>query len=408
MYSKRTTILARALALSFAGALAAAPLTMPVRIYAETSASDLQSQLETAKKELLVLQKKMDQADAELGKTTYDLEQTQSKISELEDTISQNKEKLAAAQEELGKQVSVTYKRGNGKLLSVILGSDGFDDLVSRMFYANKVAESEQQAISDVRELQQQLESDKAALKEQEASQKELVASKTAEQQASEQAAAAQADYVNQLSDEVRAALEEQRRREAEESLRLAQEAQRKQEEAQQQQQQQQQQQEQQSQNQNQNQESPQPDQSAGEQPSAPSTGGSSSASSSQRQAAVNAGLSQVGKPYGHSNNGSNWDCNGLTHYAWAQAGVNIPAASGHYGYGQFQWMKNSGRWVTSVSALQPGDLVFYSYDGGRTTYHVALYIGGGQVVHANGYVYGVHVSSVNFDYGFCGGGSPL
>jgi cell wall-associated NlpC family hydrolase len=32
-----------------------------------------------------------------------------------------------------------------------------------------------------------------------------------------------------------------------------------------------------------------------------------------------------------------------------------------------------------SVSSLQPGDLVFY----GSPIHHVALYVGGGQVIHA-------------------------
>ncbi|MEE0026834.1 MAG: NlpC/P60 family protein, partial [Atopobiaceae bacterium] len=122
---------------------------------------------------------------------------------------------------------------------------------------------------------------------------------------------------------------------------------------------------------------------------------------------AVNAALAQVGKPYGHDNDGTNWDCNGLTHYAWSVAGVSIPYASGHYAYGQFQWLKSSGNWVTSASQLKAGDLVFFSYDGGATTFHVAMYIGGGQIVHAIGYSMGVQVTSLSYVSGFCGGGSP-
>jgi cell wall-associated NlpC family hydrolase len=38
----------------------------------------------------------------------------------------------------------------------------------------------------------------------------------------------------------------------------------------------------------------------------------------------------------------------------------------------------SSGQRV-STSALQPGDLVFY----GSPVHHVALYVGGGQVIHA-------------------------
>ena len=133
-----------------------------------------------------------------------------------------------------------------------------------------------------------------------------------------------------------------------------------------------------------------------------PNNGGSTAG-----ETAVYWAKTQLGKPYGHDNNGNNWDCNGLTHWAWAQAGYSIPAASGHYGYGQFQYMKNSGRWVTSVSQLKPGDLVFYSYDGGYTTYHVAMYIGGYQVIHSNGWGSGVVITGIYYDDGFCGGGTP-
>lgn len=133
-----------------------------------------------------------------------------------------------------------------------------------------------------------------------------------------------------------------------------------------------------------------------------------SAATSAQRQTAINAALAQVGKPYGHANNGYEWDCNGLTNYAWAQAGVSIPYPSGTYGYGQFQWLKSSGRWVTSVDQLQPGDLVFFSRDGGYHCYHVALYLGNNNVVHAVGYGKGIMVTSIWYCSGFCGGGSPV
>jgi cell wall-associated NlpC family hydrolase len=41
--------------------------------------------------------------------------------------------------------------------------------------------------------------------------------------------------------------------------------------------------------------------------------------------------------------------------------------------------MQQSSGSRVSLSALQPGDLVFY----GSPVHHVALYVGGGQVIHA-------------------------
>lgn len=403
------------------GSSALAVTSVPATAFADEKVDSLQSQLDDATAKLDDLQAALDQAQADLGKTQYDLDQTQQKISEVEAQIEQNKADLAAAQDKLSNQVATSYKSGDdANLVSILLNSQDFDSLVTNVFYANKVADAEAEAVQEVQDLQAQLESNQAELKAQEAQQQELLASKQQEVDAADKAASDMSNYVNQLSDEVKQAMEEERQRLAEESRKQA-EAAAAAAAAQEQQQ--------------------GTDagsggsnagssnvgssgggsastnggssnggsyNSGGSSSGGTSSGGSSSASGSQRQTAINAALSQVGKPYGHANNGSNWDCNGLTNYAWGQAGVSIPYASGHYSYGQFQWMKNSGRWVSSVSALKPGDLVFYSNDGGRTCYHVALYIGNGMVVHAESYAAGVCVRSVNWCNGFCGGGSPI
>jgi cell wall-associated NlpC family hydrolase len=99
---------------------------------------------------------------------------------------------------------------------------------------------------------------------------------------------------------------------------------------------------------------------------------------------AVNYALSQVGDSYVAAAAGpSAYDCSGLTLAAWRQAGVSLP----HYSYSQY----GSTRHVP-LSAAQPGDLLFY-FGGG--THHVAMYIGGGRMVHAANPSSGVIVSSV-------------
>jgi cell wall-associated NlpC family hydrolase len=86
---------------------------------------------------------------------------------------------------------------------------------------------------------------------------------------------------------------------------------------------------------------------------------------------AVAFALAQVGKPYSWGATGpSAYDCSGLTLAAWASAGVSLPrSSSAQYGAGT----------RVSRSELQPGDLVFYY----SPISHVAMYIGGGQIVHA-------------------------
>ncbi len=70
------------------------------------------------------------------------------------------------------------------------------------------------------------------------------------------------------------------------------------------------------------------------------------------------------------------FDCSGLTLYAWGQVGVYLPH------YSAYQYF--SGQHV-SASNLQPGDLVFYANNTSdpSTIHHVAIYMGGGQIVEA-------------------------
>ena len=88
-------------------------------------------------------------------------------------------------------------------------------------------------------------------------------------------------------------------------------------------------------------------------------------------QVAVQAALSRLGDPYVWGAAGPNsFDCSGLTMWAWAHAGVQLP----HYSGAQYDSTTH-----IPMSELQPGDLVFFA-DPGE---HEAMYIGNGQIVEA-------------------------
>lgn len=428
----RKHVARRAIASALTIALAASPFALvPTPAVAATTA-ELQAQLDAANARLDELYFAAEQAEAELGKANWELDQTRGRIEELEGLIAENTVLLGEKQEILSQQVVNSYKGGTASILDVILESTSFDDFVSRITYANKVNELYVNTITEVRELRDELNAEEDELEVRESDQVEQVAVQEQKLAAMQTAQEEQAAYINGLSEELRAAIEEERRRAAEEAARraaeaaareAAEQAAREAAAAQQRQQEEEQQQQQESGGGTSETTSSETvtdvevedDSYVVEQPTYYSATPiaapvASVATGDQRSTAVNAALSQVGLPYlwGEGIPGVGFDCNSLTHWAWQQAGVEIPYTSGHYSYGQFQWMKESGHWVTSVSQLQMGDLVFYSYDGGATTYHVAMYIGGGQVVHANGYRWGVMVSDIDFDEGFCGGGSPI
>jgi cell wall-associated NlpC family hydrolase len=86
--------------------------------------------------------------------------------------------------------------------------------------------------------------------------------------------------------------------------------------------------------------------------------------------AAIAEAKKQLGKPYSWGAAGpDSFDCSGLTMWSWRAGGVNLP----HYTGSQYASTTH-----IPLSAIQPGDLIFYN-----GMEHVALYIGGGQIIHA-------------------------
>ncbi|MEU3456388.1 NlpC/P60 family protein [Micromonospora sp. NPDC006766] len=108
----------------------------------------------------------------------------------------------------------------------------------------------------------------------------------------------------------------------------------------------------------------------ATEAPAKPGSVGSAPAISGSAGVAVRYAYGAVGKPYVYGAEGpGGYDCSGLTLAAWRAAGKSLPHNAA------MQWNATAR---ISRGSLQPGDLVFYSGLG-----HVALYVGGGQIIDA-------------------------
>lgn len=92
---------------------------------------------------------------------------------------------------------------------------------------------------------------------------------------------------------------------------------------------------------------------------------------------ALQAALSKRGSEYEWGATGpSEFDCSGLTSWAYNQAGITIPRTS------RQQW--TAGKAV-SLDALLPGDLLFYDDGTGNpgAIHHVGMYVGDGRMVDA-------------------------
>ncbi len=95
-----------------------------------------------------------------------------------------------------------------------------------------------------------------------------------------------------------------------------------------------------------------------------------------------------LGNPYvwGGTSLTKGADCSGFVLSVFAKYGVSLPHSS--------RAQANQGTSV-SASELKPGDLVFYAKGG--TINHVAIYIGGGQVIHASSPKTGIKISAYNY-----------
>ncbi|MFS0702794.1 C40 family peptidase, partial [Cellulomonas sp. 179-A 4D5 NHS] len=104
---------------------------------------------------------------------------------------------------------------------------------------------------------------------------------------------------------------------------------------------------------------------------------GRSRGSAGQGETASAWARAQTGIPYLWGGTGpSGYDCSGLTGGAWRSAGVNLNRTS-----------RDQYKQVLKISydSMRPGDLVFWSTDPNNPDkiHHVAMYVGGGQIMEA-------------------------
>lgn len=105
-------------------------------------------------------------------------------------------------------------------------------------------------------------------------------------------------------------------------------------------------------------------------------------------QAAVIA-VRQLGVPYRYGgSNTQGFDCSGLVHYAYANAGKSIPRTTTE------QWRRLQ---PISANNMQVGDLLFFRIDGKVS--HVGMYLGKRRFVHAPSTGRNVTTASLDSDY---------
>ena len=116
-------------------------------------------------------------------------------------------------------------------------------------------------------------------------------------------------------------------------------------------------------------------------------------AASAERNSLINYAKQFLGVPYvwGGESLTNGVDCSGFTMLVYGQYGYSLPHYSGY--------QANCGTRV-SLDQIRPGDMIFYARNG--VVYHVAIYIGNGQIIHAANESLGVCISSLNYADIYC------
>ncbi len=137
-----------------------------------------QAQIDAARSDYDAAQKLLDEISNEVSNMQASLNDTNSQIGAISDQIADKQNQIDAKQKEiseketqiaekrkaLGARMSSNYKAGPAGALEMILSSASFEELTSNIYYLDKISESDQKMIEEVKNLKAALESDKAAL----------------------------------------------------------------------------------------------------------------------------------------------------------------------------------------------------------------------------------------------------
>ena len=372
-------------------------------------------QINTLEEKKQALLAEIDQLDAELVDIMVAIDVLTDEISQKQAEIEETKVKLAEAEEDRDKQyedmklrIQYIYENGGTDAWAqMLLSEEDLAALLNKAEYTQDLYQYDRESlekfkaiVQTVKELGQQLATEKADL---EAMQNEYKMQEDALEAALAEKKATSADYeyqievakeqaaeyralIQQQTAEIQAIEEEKRRAEEEAARRAAEEAAARQAAEEEEE--------------SDDYDSSESSSSAGnsyddDSSDSGSSGGSSSSSGSSSSgssssgggsyssgsgsAVVNFATQFVGNPYvwGGTSLTNGADCSGFIQSVYANFGVSLPHSSAE--------MRYCGREV-SYSEAQPGDIICYSG-------HVAIYMGGGSIVHASNAQDGIKIS---------------
>ena len=135
-------------------------LCMPAAASAAPSSAELKRQMDA-------LQADVREAGRDYDKAFWKFDESQARKSKVEKRLKSTRGKLAKSREKLGRRVDVMYRtQGNIDMLSVVLASEDFTDLVTRLQFFQRIGNADAENIAEIEALQRQLSVEKKTLEE--------------------------------------------------------------------------------------------------------------------------------------------------------------------------------------------------------------------------------------------------
>lgn len=195
----------------FGAASAAVLFGLPARAHAAEASKETTDKLNAAQAQLDEVQVQLDSIANEYAvlanknaQTLNDIENVQGKIDDTQAQIDEKKAELKKKRNDLSDRVAASYKSGGTNILSLLLASGSFEELVANAHYVEKINKSDRDAIEDIQTIQAELDAQKTELEAQKADLEKLKDQQTAQMQYMQAKQQEVRTVLNGLSDDVK------------------------------------------------------------------------------------------------------------------------------------------------------------------------------------------------------------